>query len=73
MFVPRAKNNLASFVSANSDATSDDYGKITVLQLPNEQTPGPGLIANEMANSDNVRRELQAFNLGETKPTSATC
>ncbi len=69
VFVPRAKDNLASFVSANSDATSDNYGKITVLQLPNEQTPGPGLIANEMANSDNVRRELQAFNLGETKPT----
>ena len=69
VFVPRAKDNLAAFVAANSDATSDDYGKISVLQLPNEQTPGPGLIANEMANSDNVRRELQAFNLGETKPT----
>ncbi|WP_244247011.1 UPF0182 family protein [Nocardioides euryhalodurans] len=69
VFTPYQKNNLAAFVSVNSDATSDDYGRMRALQLPNEQTPGPGLIANEMANSDNVRRELQAFNLGEIDPT----
>ena len=68
-FTPYNKNNLASFLSVNSDATSDDYGRMRALQLPNEQTPGPGLIANEMANSDTVRRELQAFNLGEIEPT----
>ncbi len=67
-FTPYNKNNLAAFLSANSDATSDDYGEMRALQLPNEQTPGPGLIANEMASSDNVRRELQAFNIGETTP-----
>ncbi len=67
-FTPYDKNNLAAFLSANSDATSDDYGEMRALQLPNEQTPGPGLIANEMASSDNVRRELQAFNIGETTP-----
>ncbi len=69
VYTPFDKDNLASFVSVNSDATSDDYGAIRALQLPNEQVDGPGLVANEMANSDNVRRELQAFNLGETKPT----
>ena len=67
-FTPYNKNNLAAFLSANSDATSEDYGQMRALQLPNEQTPGPGLIANEMASSDNVRRELQAFNIGETTP-----
>jgi uncharacterized membrane protein (UPF0182 family) len=67
-FTPYNKNNLAAFLSANSDATSEDYGEMRALQLPNEQTPGPGLIANEMASSDNVRRELQAFNIGETTP-----
>ena len=67
-FTPYDKNNLAAFLSANSDATSEDYGEMRALQLPNEQTPGPGLIANEMASSDNVRRELQAFNIGETTP-----
>ena len=67
-FTPYQKNNLAAFLAVNSDATSDDYGRMRALQLPNEQTPGPGLIANEMASSDNVRRELQAFNIGETTP-----
>ncbi len=68
VYVPRDKDNLAAFVSVNSDATDEEeYGQIRALQLPNEQTPGPGLIANEMANSDNVRTELQAFNLGETE------
>jgi len=69
-FTPRNKNNLAAFMSVNSDATSEEeYGRMRALQLPNEQIPGPGLIANTMANSDNVRRELQAFNLGEIEPT----
>ena len=67
-FTPYNKNNLAAFVSVNSDATSEGYGQMQALQLPDEQTPGPGLIANEMASSDNVRRELQAFNIGETTP-----
>ena len=68
VFVPRGKNNLASFVSVNSDATSDQYGEMQVLQLPNEQTPGPGLIANEMTTSENVRNELLAFQSGGSKP-----
>jgi uncharacterized membrane protein (UPF0182 family) len=69
VFTPYNKDNLAAFVSVNSDATSEEYGRMRALQLPNEQTPGPGLIANEMANSDNVRREVQPFNLGEITPT----
>ena len=62
VYTPFDKDNLASFVSVNSDATSDDYGRIRALQLPNEQVPGPGLVANEMANAENVRSELLAFN-----------
>ncbi len=68
VFVPRGKNNLAAFVSVNSDATSDNYGSIDVLQLPNENTPGPGLIKNEMTTSENVRNELLAFQSGGSKP-----
>jgi uncharacterized protein len=68
VFVPRGKNNLASFVSVDSDATSDGYGEMQVLQLPNEQTPGPGLIANEMTTSESVRTELLAFQSGGSKP-----
>ena len=68
VFVPRGKNNLAAFVSVNSDATSEDYGSIDVLQLPNENTPGPGLIKNEMTTSENVRNELLAFQSGGSRP-----
>jgi uncharacterized membrane protein (UPF0182 family) len=69
VFVPRGKSNLAAFVSVGADATDDaTYGKMRVLQLPNEQTPGPGQVANEMATASNVRDELQAFNLGESTP-----
>ena len=68
VFVPRGKNNLAAFVSVNSDATSDDYGAMNVLQLPNENTPGPGLIKNEMTTSENVRNELLAFQSGGSRP-----
>ncbi len=69
VYTPFDKDNLASFMSVNSDATSDEYGQIRALQLPNEQVPGPGLVANQMANADNVRQELLAFNAGETTPT----
>lgn len=69
-YVPNGKENLAAFVSVDSDATDPaSYGKITVLQLPNEQTPGPGLITNQMSNDDEVRRKLSSFNVGDTKPS----
>lgn len=69
-YVPDGKENLAAFVSVDSDATDpDSYGRITVLQLPNEQTPGPGLITNQMSNDDEVRRRLLSFNAGDTKPS----
>ncbi|WP_127480716.1 UPF0182 family protein [Nocardioides pantholopis] len=68
VFVPYGKNNLASFVSVNSDATSEDYGKMSVLQLEDQNTKGPGLIANEFSNDDNVRDALLPFQTGQSPP-----
>ena len=68
VYVPREKNNLASFVSVNSDATSDEYGKISVLELPNERTAGPGQIANELQSDEGVREELLGFTQGGVDP-----
>lgn len=68
VYVPFDKNNLASFVSVNADATSDSYGEMRVLQLPNEQTPGPGLIKNQMTTDEEVRNELLAFQSGGSRP-----
>ena len=64
VYVPFRKNNLASFVSVDSDATSEDYGKIQVLQLPNENTPGPGNIANEMQSDTEVTQALLPLTQG---------
>ena len=64
VYVPFRKNNLASFVSVDSDATSEDYGKIQVLQLPNENTPGPGNIANEMQSDPEVTKALLPLKQG---------
>jgi hypothetical protein len=69
VYVPFDKNNLASFVSVNADATDEEnYGQMRVLQLPNEQTPGPGLIKNQMTTDEEVRNELLAFQSGGSRP-----
>jgi uncharacterized membrane protein (UPF0182 family) len=70
VYVPYHKNNLASFVSVDSDATSDDYGKMRVLQLSNEQTPtpGPGLVANQFASDPGVADLLAQFNRSGARP-----
>ena len=69
VYVPRGKSNLAAFVSVGSDATDEEgYGQMKVLQLPNEQTSGPGQVANEMTTSENVREALLAFQSGGSKP-----
>ncbi len=62
VYVPYQKNNLASFVSVNSDAASDEYGDMSVLQLPNEQTPGPALVANQFSSDQDVADALAQFN-----------
>ncbi|MBC9733310.1 UPF0182 family protein [Nocardioides marmotae] len=67
-FVPYGKNNLASFVSVNADATSEEYGRIRVLQLPNEQTDGPGLVANDFTSDEGVRQALLPLQSGGAKP-----
>lgn len=68
VYVPREKNNLAAFVSVNSDATSPDYGKIQVLELSDERTNGPAQVANEIASDEDVRDELFSFDQGGINP-----
>jgi uncharacterized membrane protein (UPF0182 family) len=68
VYVPYNKNNLASFVSVDADATSTGYGKMRVLELTNEQTPGPGLVANQFASDPTVADLLAQFNRSGAKP-----
>ena len=59
VYVPTNRSNLASFISVNSDATSDDYGRIRILRLPDStQVQGPSQIANTFAADEKIQREL---------------
>jgi uncharacterized membrane protein (UPF0182 family) len=59
LYVPTNKANLASYISANSDANSPDYGQIRVLRLPDEtQVQGPSQIANTFAADEKIQAKL---------------
>ena len=75
VYVPSRQEQPGGVRLGDSDATDpDDYGKMRVLQLPNEQTPGPGQVANEMA-TDQRRADALAGVLGrgDVRPSTATC
>lgn len=53
------RQNLAAFVAVNADARSDNYGKISILQLPeNVRIDGPAQISNKLQTDPAVAREL---------------
>ncbi len=60
-FVPFEREVLASFVSVNSDATSEQFGQMTVLELQDPNTPGPGIIANEFSQDPDVVSSLLPY------------
>ncbi len=65
VFVPFDKDNLASFMSVSSDATDEEsYGRIQVLELPNELTDGPGQVANDFSSDEGIRQALLALQTG---------
>jgi uncharacterized protein len=61
-YIPVNKQNLAAFVAVNSDATSNEYGKMRVLQLNGTtQVNGPGQAAQSMQTDQQVRETLLAL------------
>ncbi|RHW28611.1 UPF0182 family protein [Nocardioides immobilis] len=74
VFVPRGKQNLASYVSLDSDATTSngelnpDFGKLKLLELSDPNAPGPGTIYNEMSQNDEVLESLQEFRVSGSTP-----
>ena len=66
VYVPRDKeNNLAAYMAVNSDATSEDYGTVSVLELPNEPTGGPLQIANTFSTNEDVSQALLPYTTGD--------
>jgi uncharacterized protein len=69
VFVPQTRENLASFVAVNADATDsgdDGYGTIEILQLPSEtQVPGPSQMANEFDTDEGLAQALLQYRQSE--------
>jgi len=61
-FVPYKRLNLAAYVSVDSDATSDTYGQIRVIDVIDEQQQGPSQVANSMQSDPTVSERLAEFN-----------
>jgi len=65
VFAPNNRQNLASFVSVNADATDDSeegYGTMQILSLPTQtQVPGPSQMSNQINTDDGLAGELFQF------------
>lgn len=63
IFVPKDRENLSVYMSANADATSPNYGQLRVLKLSDEkQIPGPGQTYNAIRTNETVADRLLPFN-----------
>ncbi len=63
VYLPNSRQNLASFVSVNSEATdTEGFGKMQILQLPSEtQIDGPSQVANSFQADKGVSQALLPF------------
>ncbi|MDP9444196.1 MAG: UPF0182 family protein [Actinomycetota bacterium] len=67
VFTPQNREILASLMSVNADASSDDFGTIRILELPGDtQVQGPGQVANAFNANDQIARELLPFRQSES-------
>ena len=65
VYLPNSRQNLASFVSVNSEATDRGYGKMQILQLPSDtQVGGPSQIANTFSSDQGLKQALLPFSQG---------
>lgn len=62
------QNTLTSYLQVNSDATSDDFGRLRLLEMADQDTPGPGQVANEMQGNDAVSQKLQQYRVSGATP-----
>lgn len=64
-YVPRGRENLAAFMSVDSEPTSDNYGTLRILQLPQGTAiRGPGQMQNEFQADAEVRDVLLPLQQG---------
>lgn len=71
VFVPRLRQNLASYLAVNADAAHADYGKLRVLRMSDtHQIDGPGQTFNAITTDQKVSERLRPFlNQGSASAT----
>ncbi|MET8523520.1 UPF0182 family protein [Nocardioides sp. NBC_00163] len=67
-FVPYNRPNLAAMMSVDSDATSENYGKIRITTGFPEDTQGPGMVSNEFRTDKAIADEVASFNRSGSAP-----
>jgi uncharacterized membrane protein (UPF0182 family) len=71
-YIPRGdadstRNVLTGYLAVNSDA-GEDYGKLTLLTLPKDDTvPGPGQVQNNFRTDTEVANQLALLERGQTE------
>jgi uncharacterized membrane protein (UPF0182 family) len=64
VYVPKARQNLASYLSVVAEATSPDYGKLRVLRMSDtQQIDGPGQTFNAMTTDSQVAQVLRDYTM----------
>ncbi|MGZ5407886.1 MAG: UPF0182 family membrane protein [Aeromicrobium sp.] len=63
VYLPNSRQNLAAFVSVNSEASDKkNYGKFQILQLPSDtQIPGPNQMSNQFDSDKGVSQALLQY------------
>lgn len=69
-YIPQSSSDsqsvLTGYLTANADAGAD-YGKLTLLTLPSEDTvPGPGQVQNSFSTDTDVANEINILQRGDT-------
>jgi uncharacterized membrane protein (UPF0182 family) len=67
VYAPNNRDNLASFIAVNSDATSPGYGEIRVLRLPDDTAvQGPAQVANTFASDNRIQDQLAPIKINSS-------
>ncbi|MDN5571401.1 MAG: UPF0182 family protein [Propionibacteriaceae bacterium] len=65
VFVPRGRQNLASYLAVNADAAHADYGQLRILRMSDtQQIDGPGQTQNAITQNPAVAERLLPYTRG---------
>jgi uncharacterized protein len=66
-FTPTSRDNLASFMAVDADATSPDYGKMRILKLPlNSGVEGPQQVQSKFNSDRDFAPDLNLLKRGDS-------